>query len=75
MNSETDGQAHGVVATGSASAQMRAAREAAGLQLTEVAARTRVPLRHLEALERGDFAALPGITYCAGFTRAYARAV
>jgi hypothetical protein len=26
-------------------------------------------------LERGDFAALPGITYCAGFTRAYARAV
>lgn len=75
MESETEGQAHGAVAFVTASAQMRAAREAAGLQLSEVAARTRVPLRHLEALERGDFAALPGITYCAGFTRAYARAV
>lgn len=75
MESETDGQAQQPVATASASARMRAAREAAGLQLAEVAARTRVPLRHLEALERGDYAALPGITYCAGFTRAYARAV
>jgi transcriptional regulator with XRE-family HTH domain len=75
MKSETDSQAHEAVAPGTASAQMRMAREGAGLELTEVAARTRVPLRHLEALERGDFAALPGITYCAGFARAYARAV
>ncbi|MCE7798763.1 DUF4115 domain-containing protein [Sphingobium sufflavum] len=75
MDSETEGQPHEAVATVTASAQMRAAREAAGLPLEEVAARTRVPLRHLEALERGDFAALPGITYCAGFARAYARAV
>lgn len=75
MESEMEGQAHDGVASVTASAQMRDAREAAGLQLAEVAARTRVPLRHLEALERGDFAALPGITYCAGFTRAYARAV
>lgn len=55
--------------------QMRSARDAAGLTLADVAARTRVPLRHLEALERGDYGALPGVTYCAGFTRAYARAV
>ncbi|MET0365100.1 MAG: RodZ domain-containing protein [Sphingobium sp.] len=54
---------------------MRSAREAAGLSLADAAARTRVPLRHLEALERGDYAALPGVTYCAGFARAYARAV
>ncbi|HEX7820541.1 MAG TPA: RodZ domain-containing protein [Sphingobium sp.] len=75
MESETEGQAQGAAVPVTAAAQMRSAREAAGLQLAEVAARTRVPLRHLEALERGDFAALPGITYCAGFTRAYARAV
>ncbi|HEX7855753.1 MAG TPA: RodZ domain-containing protein [Sphingobium sp.] len=73
MESETDGQVQPVAAA--ASAQMLAAREAAGLSLADVASRTRVPLRHLEALERGDYAALPGITYCAGFARAYARAV
>ncbi|CAN5188800.1 hypothetical protein BH10PSE13_BH10PSE13_04950 [soil metagenome] len=75
MDSETNGPAQQPVAVAAASARMRAAREAAGLGLAEVAQRTRVPLRHLEALERGDYAALPGITYCAGFARAYARAV
>ncbi len=58
-----------------AAARMKAAREAAGLTLADVAATTRVPLRHLAALEEGDFGALPGTTYCAGFARAYARAV
>lgn len=75
MDSETDGQAPRPEVTGAASARMRTAREAAGLSLADVAQRTRVPLRHLEALERGDYAALPGITYCAGFARAFARAV
>ncbi|MFT3968069.1 MAG: DUF4115 domain-containing protein [Sphingobium sp.] len=74
MESETDGQVEQPVAA-AASMQMREAREAAGLSLADVAARTRVPLRHLEALERGDYGALPGVTYCAGFARAYARAV
>ncbi|BAK67032.1 putative Xre family transcriptional regulator [Sphingobium sp. SYK-6] len=66
-----------VVADSNASApeQMRRAREAAGLTLEEVAARTRVPMRHLAALEAGDYNALPGTTYCAGFSRAFARAV
>jgi cytoskeleton protein RodZ len=59
----------------SAAAMMHAAREKAGLSLAEVAAKTRIPLRHLEAMERGEFSALPGITYCAGFARAFARAV
>jgi len=75
MDSETNGPAQQPVGVATASARMRAAREAAGLTLSEVAQRTRVPLRHLEALERGDYAALPGITYCAGFARAYARSV
>ena len=58
-----------------AGTQMRTAREKAGLTLADVVSRTRVPLRHLEALERGAYGELPGITYCAGFARAYARAV
>lgn len=55
--------------------RLKAAREAAGLSLNDVAETTRVPLRHLAALEQGDFSALPGTTYVSGFTRAYARAV
>lgn len=58
-----------------AAARMRAAREAAGMTLKDIADTTRVPLRHLAALEEGNFDALPGTTYCAGFARAYARAV
>lgn len=76
MNGESGGpEKTPVVAGEDAGTQMRAARERAGLSLPEVASRTRVPLRHLEALERSDYAALPGLTYCAGFARAYARAV
>lgn len=59
----------------SAPAMMRRAREAAGLSIEDVAAQTRVTLRHLKALEAGDYQALPGTTYCAGFARAYARVV
>jgi cytoskeletal protein RodZ len=58
-----------------AAARMRAAREAAGMSLKDIAEMTRVPLRHLSALEEGNFSALPGTTYVAGFARAYARAV
>lgn len=55
--------------------QLREARESRGLSLAEIAARTRVPQRHLEALEAGDYAALPSPTYAMGFGKAYARAV
>lgn len=56
-------------------ARLREAREALGLSLDEIAARTRVPLRQLEAIEVGNYAALPSITYSVGFAKAYARAV
>lgn len=56
-------------------AKLRAAREAAGLSLAEIASRTRVPIRHLEAIEAGDYSALPGSTYTIGFTRSYAKAL
>ena len=55
--------------------QLRVAREAAGLSLSEVASRTRVPLRHLQAIENNDYSALPSPTYATGFAKAYARAV
>lgn len=55
--------------------RLRTKREAMGLSLAEVAARTRVPLRHLEAIEAADYAGLPSATYAVGFVRAYARAV
>lgn len=54
---------------------LRAARELQGLSLSEVAQRTRVPLRHLEAIEANDYAGLPSPTYATGFARAYARAI
>ena len=54
---------------------LRAAREQQGLELSEVASRTRVPLRHLEALEAGNYNSLPSPTYATGFVKAYARTV
>jgi transcriptional regulator with XRE-family HTH domain len=55
--------------------KLREAREAQGLSLAEIAARTRVPVRQLEAIEEGNYSALPSITYSVGFAKAYARAV
>jgi cytoskeleton protein RodZ len=67
---ETDG-----IAASAAGAQLRAAREASGLSFADIAAKTRIPQRHLEAIERDDFQALPSTTYAVGFARAFARAV
>jgi cytoskeleton protein RodZ len=55
--------------------QLKAERERLGLSLSDLAARTRVPMRHLESIEKSDFAALPGSTYTLGFARSYARAL
>ena len=55
--------------------RLRAARVSAGFDLSDIAARTRVPLRHLEAIEKSDFSAFPSDTYVMGFVRAYVRAV
>jgi transcriptional regulator with XRE-family HTH domain len=54
---------------------LRRARERKRLTLAHVAAETRIPVRHLETIEAGDFAALPSRTYAIGFARTYARAV
>lgn len=56
-------------------AQLRAAREARGVALSEVAATLKLGVRQLEALERGDWQVLPGATFVRGFVRNYARFV
>lgn len=58
-----------------AGAILRAEREERGLSLDHVSAETRIPLRHLETIEAGDFDALPARTYAIGFARTYARAL
>ena len=55
--------------------RLRAAREGRGFSTRDVAALTRITLRHVEAVEAGDYAALPGRPYALGFARSYARAV
>lgn len=55
--------------------RLKAERERLGLSLSDLAAQTRVPMRHLDAIEKSEFSALPGTTYTLGFTRSYARAV
>ncbi len=55
--------------------KLREVRLAQGMELADIAARTRVPLRHLQAIEMSDYSGLPSPTYAMGFVRAYARAV
>jgi cytoskeleton protein RodZ len=56
----------------SVGAQLAAERVRLGLELSDVASRTRIPLRHLEAIERGQHGGLPALPYSAGFVKTYA---
>jgi len=53
-------------------ADLRAARQRLGLALPDVAAKLRIKLSFLEAVEDGRLADLPGHVYAVGFARAYA---
>jgi len=55
--------------------RLRRAREAKGMSLDDIAGRTRIPIRHLQNIEREEWDALPAVTYAIGFTRNYANAV
>ena len=59
----------------STGALLRQAREQKDMSLEEIAKKTRIPQRHLAALESGDFGALPGRTYTIGFAKSFARSV
>lgn len=58
-----------------AGARLRAAREAKRLDLSHISAETRIPVRHLEAIETGAYDALPSRTYAIGFSRTYAKII
>jgi cytoskeletal protein RodZ len=55
--------------------RLRAAREARGITLQDVANQTRIPVRHLQHVEQEEWDDLPAVTYCVGFVRAYGNAV
>jgi cytoskeleton protein RodZ len=55
--------------------QLRIAREAAKLDLNDISTRTRIPLRHLTAIENSQYGELPSQTYALGFAKSYARAI
>jgi cytoskeletal protein RodZ len=69
---ETVGNQGGGSAVGE---RLRTTREAKGVSLQEVATQTRIPIRHLEHIERGEWDALPAATYSVGFARSYAASV
>lgn len=62
-------------ATSPVGERLREAREAKGLSLEDVASETRIPRRHLESLETGDWSKLPAPTYTIGFAKSYAGAI
>jgi len=56
-------------------AMLAEARAAAGIELSEIARDTRVPLRHLRAIETDAHESLPALPYTIGFVKSFARAV
>lgn len=72
---EVDHSGEVASATRSVGAQLKAAREARGLSIEDVAAQTRIPTRHLASLEDSDWDRLPAPTYTMGFAKSYAGVV
>lgn len=70
-----DGREDAMLFPKTAGVRLRDARKAQGLSIADVAARTRIPIRHLEAIETSSYDELPSPTYAIGFAKAYARAV
>jgi len=56
---------------GSVAAELKSEREKRKISLAQIAADTRISLRHLESLEEGRFKDLPGGMYNRAFLRAY----
>ena len=67
LGNEPDLTVHGSVAD-----TLRLARQDHGQDLSTVAQVLRIRLAYLEAIEAGDFEALPGTAYAIGFLRTYA---
>lgn len=71
--SHQDGQTSQAAGIASPGVQLRAAREARGETVNEVAFALRLHPRQVVALEEDDFPALPGEAFVRGFMRNYAR--
>jgi cytoskeleton protein RodZ len=69
----TDVQPPPIPAEAGPGARLRAAREAAGLSLDQVAQQLKLAQRQVKALEEENFGELPGRTFSRGFVRNYAR--
>ena len=54
---------------------VRVWRQQKGISLEAIAAATKLSMRHLEAIEAGDFSRLPGGIYNTSYLRQYARAI
>ena len=63
------------VATPRVGERLFRARTDKGLDLADIARDTRVPLRHLQAIEVDNHDSLPALTYSIGFVKTFARAV
>jgi transcriptional regulator with XRE-family HTH domain len=50
-------------------------RKKQGVTLAEIATKTKINARYLEAIERGDFKKLPGGVYTLSYLRQYANAI
>ncbi|MBV9504981.1 MAG: helix-turn-helix domain-containing protein [Acidobacteriia bacterium] len=50
-------------------------RQNRGISLMQIAETTKISIRSLEAIERGDFKKLPGGIYNTSYIRQYARAI
>ncbi len=59
----------------SVGARLAEARAATGRDLADIARETRVPLRHLMAIEADDHGSLPALPYALGFVKNYARSI
>jgi cytoskeletal protein RodZ len=55
--------------------RLRAEREGRGISLDQLCATTKVNARHFQALEQGDYKALPGGVFRRGIVRAYLSAL
>ena len=51
---------------------LRQRRETMGLTFTDLQARTKIRVKYLEAIEKGDFDVIPGEVYLRGFIRSIA---
>ncbi len=55
--------------------QLRQAREAANITLRSISDQTRIAMRHLQAIEAGDYKQLPGGIFNRSFVKAYAKQI